>query len=76
MDEPKADDTKLPDVKKPSLQEAYEFEMDQRMIDVMDPTNFGTDTVYAIDDQPASVEESIEDEVGNLNVKDGKNRKH
>ena len=39
---------------KPSLEEAYEFEMDQRMIDAFDPTSFGTDTVYAVGEDDAS----------------------
>jgi len=46
------------------LQEAYEYEMDQRMIDVMDPTNFGADTVFAVDEkEAAAVEEKIEEGV-------------
>ena len=36
--------------------------MDQRMIDVNDPTSFGTDTVHAIDENEEHPEETIEDD--------------
>ena len=46
----------------PTLSEAYQYEMDQRMIDVNDPTSFGTDTVHAIDENKQHPEETIEDQ--------------
>ena len=36
--------------KVPTLEEAYEFEMDQRMIDAMDPTSYGGYIIKAVND--------------------------
>lgn len=39
---------------RPTLEEAYEFEMDQRMIDANDPTGYGSDTVFANEREAAA----------------------